>query len=130
MVVLLLLAVDYRVLELELVPGSRVGMYFFCVLTMLVGMTGSYIFVLLAFFDDSVIAILRNAFLMSLRYFPRTLLVLLTSFGPITSAVACYQSTHLPLYLCLVFGAAFSARVNTFFLYPVFQKHLPEGTEG
>ena len=127
--VFLLLAVDYRVMELELVPGSRAGMYLFCALTMLAGMTGSYVFALLAFFDDPVLVVLRNAFLMSLRYFPRTVLVLLISFGPMVAAVACYRSAHLPLYLCLIFGAALSARANAFFLYPVFQKHLPTGTE-
>lgn len=127
--VFLLLAVDYRLMESELIPGGRAGMYLFCALIMLAAMTGSYVFALLAFFDDSVPAILRNAFFMSLRYFPRTVLVLLTSFGPTAAAVACYQSTHLPLYLCLIFGAALSARANAFFLYPVFQKHLPAGTE-
>lgn len=126
---LLLLAADARLLTLGMVPGGRAGLCLICALAALVVMTGSYVFALLAFFDDPVLAHLRNAVLMSLRYFPRTVLVLLTSFGPAAAAAAVYQNTHLPAYLVLVFGAALSARINSFFLYPVFQKHLPADPE-
>lgn len=129
LVAVLVLGTDGYLLAVGAVPGGRPVLFLLCALAMLVLMAASYVFALLAFFDDPVRALVRNAVLMSLRYFPRTVLLLLTSFGPLAAALACYQTTHLLLYLCVVFAPAVCARANAFILYPVFQKHLPDVLE-
>lgn len=101
----------------------------FVVIFILVLMTASYTFPLVSRFQNDILTTLKNGLLLSVGYFPRTVVMVILNVLPIAvlvvSPTAFFQ--FLILWLGVYFAAA--AMVNTCLLRKVFAPYLPEVPE-
>jgi len=123
--VFLILALDYWIVHRFESVFGKLPVYVLSVLTMLLVMMALYSFPLNAYYTDPVPVLCRNSLLMSLRYFPSTILILLTSAAPLAFALWLLEVTHVGVYAWFVIGGALSARINCRFFLRIFQNHLP-----
>lgn len=88
-----------------------------------------YIFPTLAKFDNTVKNTFKNAFIMALADFPRTLLMLLIV---IASVVVTFFNSYTLWYGILIWilcGFSLIAFANSFFFKKIFARYIPEETE-
>lgn len=88
-----------------------------------------YIFPLQSRFYNPVMKTLVNAFLMSVRYLPITIGILITDL--LIGAVFCFSFFYLPqlsAFLTL-FGLPLAAFVNSFFLNYIFKRFMPKESQ-
>ena len=88
-----------------------------------------YIFPLQSRFYNPVMKTLVNAFLMSVRYLPITIGILITDL--LIGAVFCFSFFYLPqlsVFLTL-FGLPLAAFINSFFLNYVFKRFMPKESQ-
>lgn len=120
------MALDGWILSAFFDVFGKVPVYLLFVALILVLIVALYTFPLAAFFDDRNPVLIRNAFLISLRYFPSTVVILLTTSAPLVLAVALQSVTHAAIYAWIVIGSGLIARVNAHFLLRIFRNHLPD----
>lgn len=85
--------------------------------------TFSYVFPVLARFDNSVKYTLRNALLMSIKHFPSTIAIILINVIPL---VIMYLVPKAIIFIFFVFGLC--AYCNSFFFVKIFKNYMPEET--
>lgn len=84
-----------------------------------------YAFSLQAFFENSVIGILRSAMVLALGNMMRTLLLLLTNGVYLTATLLVTYFFPGVSVIFLLFGVGFPAFIDGLVLLPVIKKHLP-----
>jgi len=126
------LASDYRIVtneELSALIASKavinVIMVATMVMTIFVACITVYVFPILAKFDNSVKNTIKNAFLMSVRHLPKTVLLILI---PVIPAVIMYFDMRLSFIILFVFSLAayFSSKI----LVKIFEYYIPQNDEG
>lgn len=119
---------DYRVVTdpalASIIPSTAIRnivMVASMVMTIIVSFITIYVFPILAKFDNSVRNTIRNAFLMSIRHLPQTLLLILIAIVP---AVIMYFSVALMILIVYVFSlvAFFSSKI----FVKIFDNYLPK----
>ncbi len=88
----------------------------------------TYVFPVLAFFEDSTKCVVKNAFLMAIAHIPQTVLMILVNGIPFF--VLWFFSSFLSIatFFDLVVGFALSAWINARHLRNIFEKYLPAET--
>lgn len=102
------------------------GFLFVGLPAMAVIMTCIYLFPILCFFRDPFGTACRNAFLMSLRHFGYSVLMLVNSALPLLLTIFFHTATHVFLYLWIVLGTAGTAYLNSRILLKIFERYIPE----
>lgn len=97
------------------------------VMLIILCMTLTYVFPLLAQFDNTVINTVKNAFLLSIRHLPYTFLMILITAIPVALI---WFSPALLLLVLIMFSA--TAYINSKFLNKIFILYMPkeEGIDG
>ncbi|MDD7267357.1 MAG: DUF624 domain-containing protein [Lachnospiraceae bacterium] len=127
-VVGLVLFWDWQILPLVLTSGQVLtgGRYIILVIVLLWIMVVLYVFPLLARFDNSVSQTMKNALLLSIRYFPYTVLLLFFSVLPVTLIVLVPQSTGFVLFLVLILWPGTWIMITAGAMKKLFQPFMPE----
>lgn len=121
-----LLFVDIRVcLSMDNQMGQLLTAVFF-LLTCLFAMTFSYAFPVLAQFENSLKAILKNALLMSICHLPFTVVILVLNLVPILLFFLFPYYFLLSIPAWLLVGFALIAWVNGKLFAKVFARYIPE----
>ncbi len=97
------------------------------VMVILIMMTLTYVFPLLARFDNTVFNTVKNAFLISIRHLPYTVLMIVITAIPV---VLIWFSPAMLLLVLIMFSA--TAYINSKFLNKIFILYMPkeEGIDG
>lgn len=124
----IVLATDYRVVTNEeiaaLITSSAVKniiMVATMIMTIFVAGISVYVFPILAKFDNSVKNTIRNAFLMSIRHLPKTVLLIII---PLIPAVILYFDLRFLLIIFFVFSVA--AYISSKTLVNIFDYYIPQ----
>lgn len=127
-----LLWLDFSLVN-QMEGTTAIVMYFLLMIVlMLYLMVFTYIYPVLAKFVNTIKGTFTNAFLMSIRHLPYTLLMILATVVPIVAiyfASGQLQGILTPLYLLLAISSV--AYVNSHFLVKIFDQYIPkeEGEE-
>lgn len=122
LVVVAVLLVDFYILKQ--IKGTFVlGMYvIITILLFMVIFTATYVYPLLAHFENTIKNTVKNAFLLSIANLPRTILMVICSI--VLVVISCWNLLLWPL---LILGAfSFSAYVNAKILNRIFLRLEPE----
>ena len=134
LVVILILAGDFAIIKSSGVEFGDIFQGIFIAISVLVLFTLMYVFPVLAKFENTVFRTIKNAFLMSLMQFPKTILMIILYVIPVV--VFFYVIQLMPL--ALLFGLSLPAWISAK-LYSKFFKKLedqilsesaPEGETG
>lgn len=120
---------DYRLITVnrENMPYARIFMILVLSCSLLLAVEMAYVFPVLAKFYNTVSQTMKNAFLMGIRHFPKTVGVLFIDviFFVIT-AIGLYRngkSLLAPLYICL--GFSVPAFANSYIFLKIFDNYIP-----
>lgn len=123
------LFVDYRIMAAnrDTIPVAGGFMVFSMICAVFLIVETAYVFPVLAKFYNTIRQTMKNAMLMGIRHFPRTVAIIFIDviFLAITLA-ALYrngQSFLAPLYVCL--GFAVPAYANSYLFVKIFDQYIP-----
>ncbi|MDE7218952.1 MAG: DUF624 domain-containing protein [Oscillospiraceae bacterium] len=91
-------------------------------LAVLVGGMLCYLFPLIARYDNTLREHIRNALILTVRYFPKTLAMLLIRMLPLLTFWFMPEVFFQTLLLWILFAPGFSAQADAFLIRPVFEK--------
>lgn len=94
--------------------------------TILYMMVLIYVFPLLSRFENKITATLRNAFIMAIADFPRTLVMIVLVVGSVILTFWNAYTFWYGLLIWIIGGFAIIAFANSYFLNKVFKKYMPE----
>lgn len=89
----------------------------------------TYVYPVLSKFYNSIKNTFRNAFLMSIRHFPYTLLLLAISIVPLVLMIFVTPAFPIILFLYLIIGFAFISLAQSMIFVKIFDKYIPEAEE-
>lgn len=89
--------------------------------TLLYLFTISYVFPVLARFDNTIKRTIANAFFMSVKHFPSTIVIIIVNVVPI---ILMYIEPRALILVFVIFGL--SAYINSFFFVKIFKNYMPE----
>lgn len=124
------LAFDHRLMAVnsETMPGAKVFMILALSCMFLLAIETAYVFPVLARFYNTVSQTMKNAFLMGIRHFPRTIAILFIDvIFPVIALAGLYRngkSFLAPLYVCL--GFSVPAYANSYLFVKIFDQYVPE----
>lgn len=130
--IIVLAAFTMLSLDISLVRGMegtvyKVLLYIFLVLLFMSMLIYLYIYPVLAKFYNTIKHTFINAFLMSIRHLPYSILMIVISLLPF--AILFIPSFRVQSFLIMLFilmGAAVIAYINSFFFVKIFDKYMPE----
>lgn len=114
----LILGLDIQFFRSMGTTMGNVLFMFFVVMTVFFVVILTYLFPILAKFDNTTKRLLLNAFVLSIRHFPSTIIILLTT---VAGALALYIA---PVSIFIIFGAV--AYLNSYFFARIFDKYVPQ----
>ena len=107
----------------------KVLSYLFMVGTAIYVMLLTYIYPVLSKFYNTVKRTILNAFLMSVRHFPYTLLMLAITAAPVVIMFVVPNAFAYGLFFYFLLGFSVIAYINSIFFVKIFDKYIPEDTE-
>jgi len=126
LVVGIVIAMDYRMVVFEeyayLIPSAAVRnviMVASMVMIIVLANVTVYVFPILAKFDNTIKNTIRNAFLMSIRHLPYTVLLIII---PIVPIVLMYFSVHMYLLVVIMFSA--EAYISSKLFVKIFDNYI------
>ena len=126
-----LLYLDTNIVKVMGEPMSQIMSVIFAVFTLVYAMILLYLYPILAKFYNSVKNTFTNAILMAIRHLPYTFIMLLICALPLLIFfVPSLQIQMTLILLVILFGMAVIAYLNSFFLVKIFDKYIPENSEG
>ncbi len=126
-----LLYLDTNIVKNMGEPMSQIMSVIFAVFTLVYAMILLYLYPILAKFYNSVKNTFTNAILMAIRHLPYTFIMLLICALPVLIFfVPSLQIQMTLILLVILFGMAVIAYLNSFFLVKIFDKYIPENSEG
>ena len=104
--------------------GTAFTMLSYIVLALAPGLVGllCYLFALIARYENTLWEHVRNAFILSIRYFHKTLLMVLLQLLPLLMATYMPYVLINTLLFWILFCAGFTYQANAYLLRPVFEK--------
>ncbi|MCI5953935.1 MAG: DUF624 domain-containing protein [Lachnospiraceae bacterium] len=134
LVVILILAGDFAIIKSSGVEFGDIFQGIFIAISVLVLFTLMYVFPVLAKFENTVFRTIKNAFLMSLMQFPKTILMIILYVIPVVVFFYVIQLMPLALLFGLSLPAWISAKLyNKFFKKledQILSESAPEGETG
>ena len=126
-----LLYLDTNIVKNMGEPMSQIMSVIFAVFTLVYAMILLYLYPILAKFYNSVKNTFANAILMPIRHLPYTFIMLLICALPVLIFFVLSLQIQMTLILLVIlFGMAVIAYLNSFFLVKIFDKYIPENSEG
>lgn len=116
----IILWMDYQILPGMAAPLQQVLQVAVLVLSILYLITALYLFPYIARFENTVLASLKNAFLMAVAHLPYT--VLLAAIAIAAMIATLYIDLRIVIPVWLIIGFSGIAYVNSFFLRKIFAK--------
>lgn len=129
LVIGLILGVDFLILKEatgSMVTYLRIGIAiaaFFYLMIML------YLFAVLARFYNPIKTTIKNAFIMSIADFPRTIVMILITIGSVIVTFLTETTLMYGILIWIMFGFALVSYGNCLFLKKVFAKYMPKEEE-
>lgn len=121
-----LVAVDLFILFAGLL-GDSILSYILCGIPAVVFLCiWSYVFALYAKFENTIKNTLSNAFLLSVAYFPTTILVIVANLLPLAVFLFFTEFFYKTLILWILLGCSLPAKVNSLLLKRVFDRCTPK----
>ena len=134
LVVILILAGDFAIIKSSGVEFGDIFQGIFIAISVLVLFTLMYVFPVLAKFENTVFRTIKNAFLMSLMQFPKTILMIILYVIPVVVFFYVIQLMPLALLFGLSLPAWISAKLyNKFFKKledQILSESAPDGETG
>ena len=121
-----LLYVDTKVVKTLPQPADMVMQVIFMVFSLFIAMVFLYIYPVLAKFYNTTRQTFINAFLMSVRHLPYTIVMLLISMSPyLIFKIESARVQSQVIMLFVLMGAALIAYINSHFLVKIFDHYIP-----
>lgn len=120
------LFLDFRILNTVESPGNsffRIGV---SVIVLLLVMTLVYVFPVLSKFYNTIRRTFINAFLMSIRHLPQTVIMVGISIAAVALTVFTEQTFVYGILVWLMFGFAAIALAKSWFLVRIFDNYIPK----
>ncbi len=110
------------------VPFSKVIFIAIGIFSIICLMTGTYVFPILAKFDNTIKNTIKNAFIMSILNLPKTVILILTNalFPALLIAVIMTGKALWTIPIVLCFGISASAYLCSRIFVRIFDKYIPE----
>ncbi len=124
------LVFDYRLMAAnrEAMPSAKILMILALSCLFILAVETAYVFPVLAKFYNTISQTMKNAFLMGIRHFPKTVAILIIDvIFPVIALMGLYRngkSFLAPLYVCL--GFAVPAYANSYLLVKIFDQYIPK----
>lgn len=123
---IVVLFLDVRILNASEGSGAsamRVGVFAACIFA---GMILTYLFPVLSRFYNTVRRTFLNAFLMSIRHLPQTVIMLAISIAAVLLTLINNYTFMYGILIWIMFGFATVALAKSWFLVRIFDKYLPK----
>ncbi len=114
--------IDFRILRSMEGTPSKVIYVIICVVAMLVMFMTTYIFPLLAKFENTIKNSIKNAFLISIRHFPYTILLIIGFIAPFV--IIYFITALLPILFLGIFSLI--AFYSSFIYRKIFANYIPQ----
>lgn len=100
-----------------------------CVSLILYFMASTYVYPLLAKFENSTKQLLRTSLLLSIRHLPATLAIMVISLAPFLMLIYTPMTSALAMIFYLVLGFAAIAYFQSVFFVRIFDQYIPKDTD-
>ena len=128
-IVLFILGIALGYDILLLIHGAEMQL-FLCIPVILVGLlviiVGAYLFPQLALFDNKLMTMVKNSFLLFMLYPIQSITVIILTLFPWILLLFIPQLFWFTLLLWTLIGISVFAYINTFLLLSIFKKYIPE----
>lgn len=122
-----LLAIDISICRGTSGSIGKVLLVIFMMILVIYLMVFTYIYPVLAKFYNTIKNTFTNAFLMSIRHLPYTLLMLLVSAAPVlVFFIPSARAQSTVIMLLVLCGFSLIAYINSYFFVKIFDKYIPE----
>ena len=123
----LLLGMDFRIVQqVESTGLLKVVTYGLYMVALIYAMVLSYIFPLLAKFDNTIKNTFKNAMLMSIRHLPFTIVILLVGFAPAIATLTIPIVLAYGLIVWIMVGFSLIAFLNSLMFVRIFDHYIPQ----
>lgn len=123
----LLLGIDFRIVQqVESTGLLKVVTYGLYLVALIYAMILSYIFPLLAKFDNTIKNTFKNALLMSIRHLPFTIVILLVGFAPAIATLTIPIVLAYGLIVWIMVGFSLIAFINSLMFVRIFDHYIPQ----
>lgn len=123
----LLLGMDFRIVQqVESTGLLKVVTYGLYMIALIYAMVLSYIFPLLAKFDNTIKNTFKNAMLMSIRHLPFTIVILLVGFAPAVATLTIPIVLAYGLIVWIMVGFSLIAFLNSLMFVRIFDHYIPQ----
>lgn len=123
----LLLGMDFRIVQqVESTGLLKVVTYGLYMVALIYAMMLSYIFPLLAKFDNTIKNTFKNAMLMSIRHLPFTIVILLVGFAPAIATLTIPIVLAYGLIVWIMVGFSLIAFLNSLMFVRIFDHYIPQ----
>ena len=124
-----LLGLDMYILNHSNTSLSTVLLVMISATTILYTMVLIYVFPLLSRFENKITTTLRNAFIIAIADFPRTIVMIVIVVGSVLLTFWNAYTFWYGLLIWILGGFAIVAFANSYFLNKIFKKYMPEEEE-
>lgn len=125
----IILGVDFWVMTGVTATWGKVFFYALGVVALMYAFTLAYVFPVLSRFYNTTKNTVKNAFLMSLRHLPWTILIVLITYLPLIIFFFLTQIFFVILPFWIIAGFGVQAFVSSYIFVRVFKHYMPEETE-
>lgn len=126
----LLLGIDFQIVrQIDTNTFIKVISYCLYIIVLVYAMVISYVFALIARFENSVKNTLKNSLLMSLRHLPFTFLILIVTFVPLVLTLTIPIVLIYGLIVWIMVGFALIAYIDSLMLVRIFDQYMPKEEE-
>ena len=123
----MLLGMDFRIAQqVESTGLLKVVTYGLYMVALIYAMVLSYIFPLLAKFDNTIKNTFKNAMLMSIRHLPFTIVILLVGFAPAIATLTIPIVLAYGLIVWIMVGFSLIAFLNSLMFVRIFDHYIPQ----
>lgn len=129
LVLLIILAADFFIINSSGIEFNAILLGLITVIEILVIFTALYVFPVLARFRNTIKGTLKNALLMSIMQFPKTIIMIIVNLIPVILFLFVYQAIPIVLLFGLSVPAWVSAKLNNRLFKRLEEKFLESQTE-
>lgn len=126
---IIVLFFDFQILSVMSASFVTVVRIALISVSLIVAMVLLYTFPVLAKFYNSIKNTVKNAFFMSIRHFPKTILMLVISIGAVVLTFLSAFTLTWGILIWLMFGFALISYLHSRFFVKIFDVYIPENQE-
>lgn len=129
LLLIILLFMDFRILSVMTAGFVKIVRIALISVSLIAAMVLLYTFPVLAKFYNSIKNTIKNAFFMSIRHFPKTIVMLAISIGAVVLTFLSAFTLTWGILIWIMFGFALISYLHSRFFVKIFDLYIPETQE-